>query len=114
MTDEDVCEVVITAPDPEWLINFTRQLVTDQLCAGSHNITAIRSIYRWRGEIYDRQEARVALHTRRSLVDRIVERANREHPYEVPCVVSLPITDGDPAYLQWIRDETAQARSTQS
>ena len=113
MTDEDVCGVV-TRPGPGVADQLHRQLVTDQLCAGSHNITAIRSIYRWRGEIYPRQEARVALHTRRSLVDRIVKRADREHPYEVPCVVSLPITDGDPAYLQWIWDETSQARSTES
>ena len=73
MTD-DLCEVVITAPDPDWLVEFTRQLVADRLAASGHNITPIRSIYRWQGEIYDRPEARVALHTRRDLVARIVER----------------------------------------
>jgi uncharacterized protein involved in tolerance to divalent cations len=59
----EVCEVVITAPDAEWLAGFTRRLVEDRLCASGHNIASIRSIYRWRGQIYDKSEARVALHT---------------------------------------------------
>lgn len=109
MTD-DLCEVVITAPNADWLASFTRQLVEDRLAASGHHIAPIRSIYRWRGEIYDRTEARVALHTRRALVPRIVERVNREHPYEVPGLVVLPVTGGNPAYLQWVHDETAAER----
>lgn len=105
MTDE-LCEVVITAPDPEWLAAFTRRLVEDRLCACGHNITPIRSIYRWKGEVFDETEARVALHTRTALVAEIVRRTRKEHPYEEPGICSLPITGGSPTYLQWIRDET--------
>jgi hypothetical protein len=36
----------------------------------------------------------------------IIDRVNREHPYEVPCVIAVPIIAGNPAYIQWIRDET--------
>jgi periplasmic divalent cation tolerance protein len=106
-TDPDVCEVIITAADPEWLADFTRRLVTDRLAACGQQVTAIRSIYRWAGDVQDDPEARVALHTRVELVDRIVERANAEHPYDVPCVLALPITAGNPAYLDWIRTETS-------
>jgi periplasmic divalent cation tolerance protein len=96
----EICEVIITAPDAEWLANFTSRLVDDRLCASGHNIAAIRSIYRWRGAIYDKGEARVALHTRRQLVAEIIERTNRDHPYEVPCVVAVPIVTRNPAYVQ--------------
>ena len=24
------------------------------------------------------------------------------HPYECPCIAALPVTTGNPAYLQWI------------
>jgi periplasmic divalent cation tolerance protein len=103
---DDICEVIITAPDAEWLAQFTTDLVAERLAACGHNITPIRSIYRWKGEIHDATEARVALHTRGSLVDRIVERTNRDHPYEVPCVIATPIVAGNPTYFQWVRDET--------
>ena len=41
----ELCEVVITAPDPDWLYQFARTLVEDRLAASAHNFTPIRSIY---------------------------------------------------------------------
>lgn len=107
-----MCEVVITAPDAEWLASFTRRLIDSHLCAGGHQVAPIRSLYRWQGEVHDRPEARVALHTRLDLVPQIVERANREHPYEVPCVIALPISEGNPAYLRWIMNATASGSAS--
>jgi len=107
MRTDDLCEVVITAPDPAWLADFTRRLIADHLCAGSHQIETIRAIYPWRGEIHDAREARVAVRTRISLVEAIIERVRAEHPYEVPGVVALPIIAANPDYARWIRDETA-------
>jgi len=103
----DICEVIITAPDADWLAQFTTDLVAEKLTACGHNITPIRSIYRWKDEIYDVGEARVALHTRASLVDKIVAKTNREHPYEVPCVIATTIVAGNPSYFQWVLDETS-------
>lgn len=104
----DLCEIVITASDPDWLADFTRRLVEDRLVACGHNIEVIRSIYRWEGVIEDEREARVALHTRASLVPAIVERTKAEHSYDVPCVIALPISDGNAAYLTWVREETVE------
>ncbi len=108
---EEVCEIVITAPDSNWLADFTRRLVEDRLVAGAHYIASIRSVYHWRGKIEDRPEARVALHTRRSLVPEIVQFTAAHHPYAVPCVVAWPIIDGNPDYIAWI---VAETRSPQS
>lgn len=106
---EAVCEVVITAPDPEWLASFTRRLVEERLCASGHVITQVRSLYRWQGQIYDRSEGRVALHTRVSRLSDIIRLTNSEHPYEVPCVVATPIAGGNPQYIEWILAETTPA-----
>ena len=103
---EQICEVVITAADPEWLAAFTTRLVEDRLAACGHLSTPIRSIYRWEGAVHDEAEARVALHTRASLVPQIVARADAEHPYDVPCVLALPVADGNPAYLDWVISQT--------
>jgi periplasmic divalent cation tolerance protein len=108
----DVSEVIITAPDADWLAAFTRQLVEDRLCSSGHCVETIRSIYKWQGEIYDKREARVMLHTRSSLVPQIIDRTNREHPYEVPCVIATPVTHGNPAYLQWVLDETTESEGS--
>lgn len=106
--NSEFSEVIITADNAEWLADFTRKLVDDRLAACGHNIAAIRSIYRWEGKVQDEAEARVALHTRTSLVPAIVAKTNAEHSYDVPCVIALPIVEGNPAYLEWIKSETRE------
>jgi periplasmic divalent cation tolerance protein len=85
---------------------FIHQLVTERLCACGHVTGPIRSIYRWAGDIHDETETRVALHTRRTLVAAIVAATQAVHPYQVPGIFVLPLIDGSPDYLQWVRDET--------
>jgi|SRR5664279_3794094 len=105
---DEICEVIITAPDADWLAQFTTDLVIQRLAACGHNVAPIRSVYRWQGKIYDHAEARVALHTRLGLVPHIVERTNNDHPYEVPCVIATNVVAGNPAYLQWVLDQTIE------
>jgi periplasmic divalent cation tolerance protein len=107
---EPICEVIITADDESWLINFTRSVVEDRLAACGQHIAPIRSIYRWDGSIHDDREVRVALHTRASLVPAIIERVKGEHSYQVPCVLALPVETGNPDYLTWVIEETSEAR----
>ncbi len=109
----DYCEVIITAGNAAWLADFTRSLVDARLAACGQNIAGIWSIYRWQGTIEDQGEARVALHTRASLVPAIVERTKTDHPDEVPCVIALPILGGNPDYLAWIEQETRAAEEPQ-
>ena len=109
----DLCEVVITAPDPEWLADLTRALVAEGLCASAHNFAPVRSVYRWQGQVHERTEGRASLHTRAELVTQIIDRVKTAgHPYEVPGISTRPITGGNPDYLKWIEDETSMANRT--
>ena len=103
---EEVCEVVITAPDDSWLTDFVENLVEERLCAGSHNMGSIRTIYWWAGRVQHGSEFRVSLHTRLSLVPEIAARVQQEHQFEVPCVVAMPLIGGLPDYLRWVVAET--------
>src|SRR3954452_13134201 len=105
--DEEFCEVVVTADDADWLAGFTRTLVEERLAACGQALAAGRAVFRWEGAVHDEAEARVALHTRRALVPAIVARADELHPYDVPCVLALPVVGGNPAYLEWLGGATA-------
>jgi len=104
--NDAICEVVVTADDEEWLLDLTRALVRDRLVACGQHITPVRSIYRWQGAIEESVETRVALHTRASLVPAVLERTRAEHPYDVPCVLALPVDQVDPDYLEWVITST--------
>src|ERR1700745_3097343 len=111
MTDTELCEVVITAPDPGWLKDFSRKLIEQRLCASGHNFAPVQSIYRCGGAIYEATGGRVSLHPRRDRVAEIVALAREEHPCEVPGISTRTITDGNPDYLEWIAQETTPERT---
>jgi periplasmic divalent cation tolerance protein len=89
VTDE-IAEVIITGPSPDWLAEFSRELIERRLAACAQHFHPIRSLYHWQGKIEDEPEARVALHTRRALVPEIIAQTNDRHPYDVPCVMPFP------------------------
>ena len=101
---DDCCELVVTAPDGDWLAGLTTELVQRRLAAVGH-LSEIRSIYRWDG-VQDMIEARVALHTRTALVDRIIAEVRARHPYEVPGIWAIPIIVSTDDYLAWITEST--------
>ncbi len=70
-------------------------------------IPAVRSIYRWQGEVCDEGEAVLVAKTREDLVSAATDRIKALHSYDLPCVVSLPISGGNQDFLDWIGAETA-------
>jgi periplasmic divalent cation tolerance protein len=44
--------------------------------------------------------------TQEPLVDALTEKVGELHSYECPCVVALPLTGGNSAFLDWIEAET--------
>ena len=108
---EPICEVIITADNEDWLITFTGSLVEERLVACGQRIAPIRSVYRWEGTIHDDHETRVALHTRSSLVQAVIDRTRQAHPYDVPCILAIPVAAGNPDYVRWVLDETIEPSS---
>ncbi len=98
--------VSITGPSPDWLAEHTRSLVDANLVACGNIIPAIRSIYRWEGNVEDDAEAYVVLHTRKEHVPEIIERTNEAHPYDTVQILATEIVDADPDYRQWVLDST--------
>lgn len=113
MNDDDICEVIITAPDADWLLHHTRSMIEARLAASGHH-HQIRSIYTWDGTIHDQPETRVALHTRASHVPAIIAATQHTHPYVVPCIVSVPITQVSDSYKSWVLAATTRRDDPQA
>jgi periplasmic divalent cation tolerance protein len=107
MTPNELCEVIVTAPDRDWLVELCRQLVDANLAASAHVIHPVTSIYRWDGAIQETTEARAFLRSRRDLIDDLTRFVVGRHPYDVPNITALPIIAGNPDYLAWVHTETA-------
>ena len=91
MNEPKIVDVSITGPDADWLAEHTRNLVEQRLAACGNIIPAIRSIYRWQGNIEDEAEAYVILHTRAEHVDEIIRQTNEAHPYDTVHILATEI-----------------------
>jgi len=67
---------------------------------------AIKSNYRWEGEVRRDTEILLLVKTSNDAADAAMQTIRRLHDYDVPEVVALPVVGGLPEYLAWIDNET--------
>lgn len=87
--------------------NLLRQLVEERLAAGGNIIPTVRSIYRWKGEIYDTPESAILLETSDAQVEAMMQRICELHPYEVPKIVTFDPKEKLQDFLCWVDDQTS-------
>ena len=104
----DKVVVFVTAPQGEAGPTLARMLVETRLAACVNILPDVRSIYSWEGKICDDGEVLLVIKTRAALFEQLRQKVTQEHPYEVPEVIALPLTEGHPAYLDWVEEMTTQ------
>lgn len=87
---------------------IARTLLDERLIACANVIDGMRAYYRWQGEVREDREAVLIVKTREALVAAVIDRVKALHRDDCPCVVALPIADGNRAFLDWIAAETTE------
>lgn len=98
------CQVTTTLPDRAAAERVATILVEERLAACGQVLGPIDSRYRWKGEVERAVEWYCNLKTTLSRLPAVRARIRELHSYEQPEIIALPIADGDPGYLKWIRD----------
>ena len=94
--------VYVTTPDSESGMRLARRLVETRLAAGVHLVPSVRSVYRWRNAVREHGECLLLAQLPRTSFTEARDLIVREHPYEVPCVMAIPLIEGYGPFLQWI------------
>ena len=103
--------VLISTPGAEAGRQLARALVEERLAACGSVVPAVTSVYRWQGAVEEEEEALLVLKTAADRVEALTRRTRELHPYEVPEILALPVSGGNPGYLEWVIEETRAARS---
>ena len=98
--------VYMTAPTVEEARSIGKELTSRNLAACINIFPGIESIYYWEGELQTAQEVVFIAKTSEDKVTALTQVARELHSEEVPCILSLPITGGNPEFLSWIENET--------
>lgn len=104
----DFSFIYITTKDKPEALAIGRALVQERLVACANIFESMEAIYWWGDEVQEVGEVVLIAKTRSALVSAVVERVQQLHSYNCPCVVALPIADGNPAYLNWLAHETRE------
>ena len=97
--------VYITTKDIQQAKLIGKSLVKERLAACVNIIDGMQSIYWWEGEVNEDNETVLIAKTGEQLLQKVIERVKELHSYSVPCIVALPVIDGNKEYLKWINGE---------
>ena len=101
------CCVLSTVPDIKKARQLAGLLVSRRLAACVQVLPGLESHYRWRGKKETSREVLLLIKTRASLYKKLETAILKNHPYEVPEILCLPITRGSKPYLDWVSGEVA-------
>lgn len=102
----DYIVLFVTASSLEEARKIGLTLVEEQVVACANIIPQLQSIFHWQGKICQEEEVLILLKTQNHLFDRIKQRIQELHSYQVPEIIALPIQQGLEPYLSWISTET--------
>jgi periplasmic divalent cation tolerance protein len=100
--------VFITASSDEEATRVTEALLAERLVACVNRVPGVQSEFWWQGTRDQATEVLLLAKTRRELWDRVLEAVRAVHSYEVVEAIGVPILEGNPDYLAWVAEVTAQ------
>jgi len=101
----------VTTPDRESARKLARSIIDQKLAACVNIVPNIESIYMWEGKVTEDNEYLMMVKTRTNRIDELSKFVRENHPYSVAEVISLPIQNGNPPYLDWIAQSVPEKGS---
>lgn len=105
--DAEIHLVYVTTPDRDVARAIATTVVEEGLAACANILPGMESVYRWQGKVERADESVLILKCRADGFGALAARVRELHPYEVPCIIALPVATGLPGYLAWLAAESA-------
>ena len=108
MSAPGAARVIFCTAPPDQAPALAKLLVSERLAACVNILPAVRSIYRWEGELCDNAESLLIIKTTADRVALLTDRLTAAHPYDCPEVIALPVEGGHAPYLEWLAAQTRE------
>jgi periplasmic divalent cation tolerance protein len=94
--------VLVTAPDLKTARRLARAALAAKLIACANLVPRIESHYWWQGKLESGSETLLVFKTTRPCLAELEKLVLREHPYDTPEFLVLPLHGGSARYLAWL------------
>ena len=96
--------VLTTTPDVRSARKLARHLVEKKLAACVSFREGFESVYRWKGKLERSSEVLLLVKTSQVCLARLQKAISKNHPYEIPEFLAIPVSRGSGSYLGWLED----------
>ncbi len=98
--------VYCTCPSADIGQRIADHLVGERLAACVNLVANLRSTYRWKGKVCCDDEVLLLIKTRAERFAALKAAILKLHPYELPEIIAVPLSEGHAPYLDWIQENT--------
>ncbi|WP_329545579.1 divalent-cation tolerance protein CutA [Streptomyces sp. NBC_01356] len=105
----DFLQVSTATPTREQAVELARSVVSERLAAGAQIIGPVTSAFWHDGEFGTGEEWQLLLKTTKPRYPELEARLLKNHPWDNPEIVALPIEAGSKGCLEWITANTEPA-----
>ena len=104
MTHNNYCLVYITVGNEPEAIKLAKLALQKKLVACANLYPEVKSIFEWKKELRIEKESILIFKTTEEKFKKLEDLILKNHTYETPCVLKLPITEGHKNFLDWIEE----------
>ncbi|MGZ3770001.1 MAG: divalent-cation tolerance protein CutA [Bdellovibrio sp.] len=96
----------IPCPDKTTCEKIACTLLEEKIVGCANIIPEMKSMYWWQGKIETSNEYILILKTLKTsdAQDRVTKRVLELHPYDTPCVMTLPVLGINESYKKWLEE----------
>ncbi|HOD67365.1 MAG TPA: divalent-cation tolerance protein CutA [candidate division Zixibacteria bacterium] len=103
--NSEVCVVFVSLPRDE-ARNMAKALVENCLAACVNILPRIESYFTWEGRAEFDEEALLVIKTTPARFEALKGYVEENHPYELPEIIAVPVTQGLSEYVAWVKKES--------
>ena len=107
---ENVRVVLVTIPAGK-AEELASNVVENRLAACVNVVPTVKSFFWWDDKLQNTDEAMLVIKTTQIRLEELIKFVRNNHPYDVPEIITIPVAEGLPDYINWVIEETGKVRS---
>jgi periplasmic divalent cation tolerance protein len=105
---DQVLIVFVTAGTQVEAEKISEAVVRCRAAACATMLPIARSFYWWEGKLVNEEESVILFKTTAARFKHLEKVVRETHTYTVPEIIAIPVREGWPQYLEWVRKETSR------
>ena len=104
---EKITLIMTSVGTEQQAVEISEELIARRLATSVNIVPCLRSIYRWKGKVWNDEELLLVIKTREDRLEKLHEALKALHSYELPEMLALRVYEGAEPVLDWIRQVAA-------